>query len=105
MIVKPVIKVIKVAAPYIGAAVGGTIGFIAGGPAGAWAGAKLGAKLGSTIGSIAQAAFKSCFPSNSLRLRCDGKLVVQNGIKLVAGFIAGEASKGYVNKVTKWMKF
>ena len=101
MIVKPVIKVTKVAAPYIGAAVGGTTGFIAGGPAGAWAGAKLGAK----IGSVAQAAFKSCIPHDSLRLRCDGQLVLQNGIKLVAGSIVGSIAGQYAEgMLSKWIK-
>ena len=102
-IVKPVIQLVKVAAPYIGAAVGGVIGFIGGGPQGAIAGAQLGFK----IGTFAKDMLNSCFPDNTFRLRCDGKAELQKGISIFAGEFGfgGDSSKGLLGNLDKWMKF
>ncbi len=72
-VVKPVVKAVRVAGPVVGAATGAAIGFAIGGPAVAFQGAK----MGYEIGSLAQTAVKACVPNNSLRIKCDKKIVLK----------------------------
>jgi len=66
-VVKPTITILKKAAPYIGAAAGGVIGLIAGGPKGM----VYGASLGYDVGNLAKSTLNACFPTNSLKVKCN----------------------------------
>lgn len=67
-VVKTAVEVIKIAAPYIGAAVGAATGYVVSG--GDFAVALKFGKLGYQAGSYAKKLMNSCYTSD-YRIRCD----------------------------------